>query len=545
MFANPDLRRLQLASAGSILGAWSYVVALYVFAYQEDGAFAIGLLGLVRWLTAAAVAPAAGVLGDRYSRTLVMIASDLTRAAAIGAMALAVVADAPSMAVYALAVVGTVAATPFAPAQAALLPDLARTPQQLTAANASSSTIDSAGTFVGPALGGLLLAATSTEVVFAATAGLFLWSALNVARIGRSDRASIADRDGDGDEDTNVGGWVRESLAGFRTIAAQPGLRLLVALLAAHTFVDGAVDVLIVVLALETLDLGASGVGFLNSAGGVGGLAAAVVAGALAARGRLATDLGIGVALSGVPILLIGIWPEQALALVLMAAVGAGATIVSVAGDTLLQRAAPREVLARVFGVLDSVLLVSVALGAIAAPVLVTTIGMRWTLIAVGSVLPLLALLSWRRLVIVDDATAAVPERLVELLAASPIFAPLPRPTLELLARTLEERRVPAGELVFRQGEPGDEFFLIESGTADTIVDGFHVRQLGPGESFGEIALLRDTTRTATVAARSDLLLQVLDRDDFLGAVTGHPESAAAADTVVGARLGGPSPASL
>jgi MFS family permease len=543
VFANPDLRRLQFASAGSILGAWSYVVALAVYAYREDGAFAIGLLGLIRWLTAAAVAPAAGVLGDRYSRTLVMTSSDIARAATIGTMALLVLADAPSFAVYALAVVGTVAATPFPPAQAALLPDLARSPHQLTAANASASTIDSAGTFIGPALGGLLLAATSTEVVFAATAGFFLWSALNVSRISRPEVVAAG---GDVEEDdAGAGGRLGEILAGFRAIGAQPGLRLLVALLAAATFIDGALDVLIVVLALETLDIGALGVGFLNSTAGIGGLAAAVVAGALAMRGRLATDLGLGILLSGLPILLIGVWPEQALALALMAVVGAGGTIVSVAGDTLLQRSAPREVLARVFGVLDSVLLVAVALGAVAAPILVSIIGMRWTLVTVGALLPLLALVTRRRLVAIDDAATAVPEGLLDLLGSSPIFAPLPRPTLELLARSLEERRVPAGAVIFRQAEHGDEFFLIESGTVDTVVDGFHVRELGPGDSFGEIALLRDTTRTATVAAKSDLVLQVLDRDDFLGAVTGHPESAAAADTVIGARLGGPSQASL
>ena len=542
VWANPGLRRLQLAAAGSILGAWSYVVALSVFAYREDGAFAIGLLGLIRWLTGAAVAPAAGILGDRYSRTRVMIFSDVSRATAIGAMGVAVVAGAPSLVVYALAVLATIAVTPFGPAQAALLPDLARTPEQLTAANASSSTVDSAGTFVAPALGGLLLAATSTEVVFFAAAGLSLWSALNVARIGRDDR-EVSPR---GEEDeTHGGGRLHETLAGFRAIAAQPGVRLLVALIAAQTFIDGAFDVLIVVLALETLDTGAAGVGFLNSTAGIGGLAAAVLAGALATRGRLATDLGLGNVLWGLPILLIGIWPEQALALVLMAVIGAGGTIVSVAGDTLLQRATPREVLARVFGVLDSVLLVSVALGAVTAPVLVSTIGMRWTLVAVGAVLPVLTLLTWRRLVAIDDATAHVPERLVDLLASSPIFAPLPRPTLELLARTLEERRVQAGEVVFRQGEHGDEFFLIESGTAEAVVDGSPVRELGSGEAFGEIALLRDTTRTATVMAKTDLVLHALDRDDFLGAVTGHPESAAAADTVVHARLGGPSPASL
>jgi MFS family permease len=524
-----------------VLGAWAYYIALGVFAFQEDGAFAVGLLGLVRWLTAAAVAPAAGVLGDRYSRKHVMIASDLSRAGVIALMAVGAVSGMPSLAIYALAVLGTVAATPFSPAANALLPDLAMSPQQLTAANATSSTIHSAGMFIGPAIGGLLMGATSAAVVFATTAALFVWSALNVARIGHHGRPEPRAAD----EDTHEGGRLREALAGFRELAAQPGLRMIVLLLAAETFVDGAVDVLLVVLALEILDIGASGVGLLSSVGGIGGLAAALLVGPMVARGRLATDQGLAVVLWGLPVILIGVWPEPALAFVAMTVVGAAGTITGVTSDTLFQRTAPRDVLARIFGVLNSILLVSVALGAVVAPILITTIGTRWALIAVGTLLPVLSLLSWGRLRALDVASALPDEHLVTLLVSSPIFAPLPGPTLELLVRSLEERQVPAGETVISQGERGDEFFVIEAGTAEAIVDGSPLRELGPGDSFGEIALLRETPRTATVLAKTDLVLQTLGRDDFLGAVTGHPESAAAAERVVGAHLGAPSPASL
>ena len=315
-----------------------------------------------------------------------------------------------------------------------------------------------------------------------------------------------------------------------------PRLRLVVGLIAAQTVVDGALDVLIVVLALETLDAGASGLGFLNSAAGVGGIAAVLVIGGVAARRRLASSLGIGIVLWGLPLALIGIWPEQAVALVLLALVGAGGTIVGVAGDTLLQRAAPPDLLARVFGAVDGVLLVALALGSLGAPFLIDRIGVRAALIVTGALLPVLAALTWTRLVAID-AAAAVPERQVELLRGSPIFAPLDPATLEALALRLEPRRVDAGEVVFTQGETGDEYYLVDSGRLNVAVDGETISELDESDGFGEIALLRDVPRTATVTALDDTSLYALERDDFLAAVSGHAHSRAAAESVVTNRL--------
>jgi MFS family permease len=534
VFANPSLRRIQLANASSIVGGWAYVVALAVFAYRADGAYAVGLLATVRWLCGGVAAPLAGIVGDRYARVRVMIASDLVRAGMLGAMALAVLADAPPVVVYALAVAATLSATPFGPAQAALLPQLARSPGELTAANASASAVDNVGSFIGPALGGLLVAGASVEAVFATSAALYLGSALLVASLGHREQR---ERDSD-DED---GGGLRAALAGFRTLAGVPRLRLVVGLVAAQTVVDGALDVLIVVLALETLEAGASGLGFLNSAAGVGGIAAALVVGGVAARGRLASSLGVGIVLWGLPLALIGVWPEQAVALVLLTVVGAGGTIVGVAGDTLLQRAAPPELLARVFGAVDGVILVALALGSLVAPFLVSAIGVRGALLVTGALLPVLAALTWTRLVAID-AAAAVPERQLELLRSSPIFAPLPPVTLEALALQLEPRRLDAGDVVFAQGDAGDEYYLVDSGRLIVAVDGTTVAELGPGESFGEIALLRDVPRTATVTAVTEVTLYALEREHFLAAVTGHAHSRAAAESLMAGRL---SPAAL
>jgi hypothetical protein len=266
-----------------------------------------------------------------------------------------------------------------------------------------------------------------------------------------------------------------------------------------------------------------------------------LVIGGVAARSRLASSLGVGIALWGLPLLLIGLWPEQAVALVLLAFVGAGGTIVGVAGDTLLQRAAPPDLLARVFGAVDGLLLVALAIGSLGAPFLVETIGVRGALIVTGALLPVLAALTWTRLVAID-AAAAAPERQVGLLQGSPIFAPLDPPTLEALALRLKPVRVDTGATVFSQGDPGDEYYLVDSGRLAVSADGGTLSELTEGEGFGEIALLRDVPRTATVTALDDSSLYALERDDFLAAVSGHAHSRAAAENLVTSRL---SPAAL
>ncbi len=450
------------------------------------------------------------------------------------------IASAPALVVYALAVVATLAATPFFPAQAALVPQLARSPGELSAANASAGAIDNVGSFAGPALGGLLVAAANVETVFATSAALYAGSALVVIGL-RHREGGAGSAEEETEDDEAGGGGMQAVLAGFRTLAGIPRLRLVFGLVAAQTVVDGALDVLIVVLALETLQAGAAGLGFLNSAAGVGGIAAALVVAGVAARGRLASSLGVGIVLWGLPLALIGIWPEQVLAIVLLAFVGAGGTIVSVAGDTLLQRAAPPELLARVFGAMDGILLVALALGSLAAPFLIDLIGLRGALLATGALLPVLAALTWTRLVAID-AASVVRERPLELLRGSPIFAPLSPPALEALAARLDRRSVPAGATVFTQGDTGNEFHLIDSGNARVDVDGEPVAELGAGDTFGEIALLHDVPRTATVTAVDDLELYVLDQDEFLATVTGHAQSRAAAESIATGRL---SPAAL
>jgi MFS family permease len=529
IYRNRSLRRLQLAWIGSSVGTWAYVVALMVYAYRQGGPGAVGLVGLIRWFPAAVAAPFGGMIGDRFPRLRVMVLSDLLRASALAAAAAAVALNGPAVVVYLLAILVTLVSQAFQPAEAALLPTLAETPEELAAANVASTTIEAAGYFVGPALGGLLLAVSNVETVFAATALAFLWSAavLALIRLQAPEPKREAAR----------GSWQQEALAGFRTIWRDSRLRLIVGLFAAQTLVYGAFIVLTAVAAIQLLNLGSPGIGYLNAALGVGGLVGGVVAVTLVGVRRLAFTFGFALILWGAPILLIGVWAKAVPAFVLIAIAGLGLTIVDVAGFTLLQRAVPEDVLARVFGVLHSAFYLTGGIGAIVAPPLINWLGIRGALIATGAVLPAVTIPTFGLLARIDR-TLRVPTAELAQLQAIPMFAPLPAPTLEALALSMTRREVPAGETIFRQGDHGDRFYIIDSGEIEIEIDGREANVLGPGEHFGEIALLRDISRTATARARKETKLYALERDAFLGAVTGHAGSSEEAETVVVARLG-------
>jgi MFS family permease len=524
---NPDLRRLQLAWAFSIVSYWAYTVAVVVFAYAEGGAAAVGIVGLVRWVAAGLVSPFAALLADRYDRRLVMIASDLVRAALIAGAAASVYGGADPLAVYVLATLVSVAGTPFRPAEAALTPHLVRTPQELGAANVVASAIESVGIFVGPALGGLLLSQTSVATTFVVTAACVVVSALLILRIRARPEA---------DEEHEEDHVLAELTAGVRAIFRNRNVALLVALFGAQTFVDGLLGVLIAVVAFDYLGAGAGAVGWLNSASGIGGLIGAAIAGVLVGRGRLAADFGLGVFLFGFPLALLAAWKSEASALVLLAIVGVGNTIADVSGMTLLQRVTPGAIIGRVFGALESVLLLTVALGAVAAPALVAWLGTRGALVVSGLLLPALILPSLpvlRRI----DAEAHVPDADIDLLQRVPFFASLPEAAVERLALAARHTDATAGETVVTQGDAGDLFYVVQTGELDVTADGVRVATLRDGDYFGEIALLRDVPRTATVRARRDSTLLTVEREDFLTAITGYAPSLSSAEAVVGLRL--------
>ncbi len=530
MFRNANLRRLLVAQTGSLLGHWGFTVGLGVWAFAEGGVELVGIAAFVRIAPASVAAPVAGVLADRFRRERVLLVTDLARAALLAMIAIAVATDAPPVAVLVPLAVASVLHSAFLPAKSALLPTLTRSPEELTAANAVSSTIESLGMFAGPGIGALILLISSPAAVFALSAVLLLWSAAFVARIS-------APAQGESQATAARSGMRAELVTGFKAVGEDGRLRLLLGLLTVQTFVAGAMNVLIIVVALDLLGQDDSWAGYLMAAFGIGGMLGGLVGASLVGIRRLTTPLLLGLVLWGAPLALIGIAPAAAVALLALALMGVANTVFDVAAFTLLQRAVPDAILARVFGILSMLVMAAIAVGGLVTPLLVSLLGIEATLIASGLLLPLVAALALpavRRI----DAAAEAPSEGLRLLGELPIFAPLGTTAREQLASKLEPYALPAGAVVFAQGDAGDRFYVIASGEVDITVDGEHMDRLGPGEGFGEIALLRDTPRTATARAVTRCDLVGLERDDFVSAVTGHPASAEAADGIIGARLG-------
>jgi predicted MFS family arabinose efflux permease len=456
-----------------------------------------------------------------------MFASDFVRALLVLGTLAVIVADAPAALVYVFAGLAAAVGTAFRPAQVALLPQLSRTPEELTMANVIATTIEGLGMFAGPALAGLVLAVSGMEATLVVMAVALLWSALLVLPI--KETPPIAGAGGHP-------GFREFLFAGFGVTWRTPDLRLLTGVLSGQALTAGCINVLIVVTALALLELGEGGVGLLDAAVGLGALVGAVVIVPLVHRTRLTVPLLAGALLWGLPLVAIAAWPNVGVAIAALALVGIGNTLVDVAGFTLLQRIAPDDVLARVFGVVETVFYLAIGIGSLLAPLLVETAGARWALVAVGLFLPVVVVARARRIVGID-ADAVIPEHELELLGLVPMFAPLPQLSLERLARQLIPVEAPAGTTVIVQGDEGDRFYIIDEGELDVVADGRHIASLGRGDGFGEIALLRDVPRTATVTSRTPAKLYALERDAFLASVTGHSASQEAADALIVSRM--------
>ena len=533
VWRNANLRWLELAWAVSSVAYFAHLIAVSVYAYGIGGEKAVGLIFLARLIPAALISPFAGMLGDRFPRQRVLLLTNVTRVVLIATSAAAVFADADPWVVYGLSIGVAIATTPFRSAQAALTPSLARTPEELTAANAVASGVESIAIFVGPALAGFLFVVASTAVVFTITALLLVVSLLFIVLVSveRKERPR---------REVEASTIAAEALAGFTAIGRHPALRVMMLLLSAQTAVAGAVQVFIVVAAIELLSLGEGGVGYLNSAIGLGAFVGAVGALSLTGARRLSPAFLVGIVFAGLPLIAISIKPEVAVAVIALALLGAGISLVDIAGLTLVQRAVPDDVLARVFGVVQMLWLASMGLGAAVVPPLISWLGVKGALIAAGALLPALAVVLGAKVARIDAAAVAPAADELRILASVPIFAPLPGGSLEHLAARLVPLRLDSGTVIVREGDSGDRFYIVAEGKLEVSQYGGTIAELAAGGYFGEIALLRDVPRTATVMARTDVVLYALDRDDFLAAVTGHPLSSEAAETVMSARLAGP-----
>ena len=521
---NVQLRRAQLAFFGAWAAEWAVTVVLAVYAYQRGGATEVGVVALVRVLPAAVVAPVATQLADRWPRERVLVAVSLLRSVSIAAAAWAVAADGPAVAVYALVTLSSAAAVLFRPVHSALLPSLCDTPQELAGANVVRGALDSAATLAGPALTAVLLATGGPARVFLIAAAASAWAGWLIARVDPDD-SPVPEPD-------DAEGVVSRTLGGLRAVRGQRDLRLLFVLIGVQTFMRGAITVLTVVVAVELIGLGDSGVGTLNAAIGAGALLASAVAALLVGSRRLGAWFALGVILWGAPLVLIGLVPSPASALLMLALVGAGNALIDVAGFTLIARLSPAHVLARVFGVLESLVAFTVGLGGVVTPLVIDAFGLRPALVVLGLVTPVAIALTWWRLRALDAGMVRRDEEL-RLLRGVALLQVLPLPALETIARQLDHAVVPAGEAVFEQGDPGDRFYVVVAGTATVEGDGQAITTLGPGDSFGEIALLRRVPRTATVRAVEDLRLESLRGDRFVAVLTGSRRGDAAASAHV------------
>jgi hypothetical protein len=325
------------------------------------------------------------------------------------------------------------------------------------------------------------------------------------------------------------------SVFAWRTVVQHPGAPVVVTLMVAQAFVRGCLNVLIVVAAFRLLDGGGGTVGVLTAAIGAGGVIGAVVSSTIHGS-RLARVFALSLLGWGLPIVLIAPSPELVGAFVLLAIVGASNSIEDVSGFTLLQRAIRDDALSGVLGLIWGAAMGALALGSIATPALVRGLGANTAFVVVGLLLPMLAIAGYRRMGALD--AEAVPTRQQRLVDDVPMFAPLSLAAKERLAARLVPLEIPAGTTVVRAGDVGDRFYIVDSGTLRIALEDGE-KEGGAGGYFGEIALLRDVPRTATVTAATATRLYALERADFLAAVTGHALAEAAAEDVVGERLAG------
>jgi hypothetical protein len=516
----PPLRRALLAFAVFSVAEWATWVAVLVWGYQRAGVDAAAVLSVVQLVPATLVAPFSSTLGDRLLRGQALAVGYAAQGAAMLATAAAIRADLPLPAVAACATVTTCAITITRPVHNAALPALSGTPEQLLAGNAASTTAEGLGSFLGPLVCGLLIVSGGAESVLTLFGVLMLLVAGSVAGLnaGRGEPAQ-------GDR------LVSAALEGLRELRHDPPAAVLVGMVASQYVVVGALDILLIVFALEELGTNSSGPGLLGSALGIGSMLGGISTVALVGRRRLSPALAGGILATGVPLALVPLGATTLGVAVLLAVCGAGKSFFDVAARTLMQRTVPDRVLARVFGVQESLMSAATALGSALAPAAVALWGVDGAVAATGALLPVTGALSWRWLRRLDAMSDPPGPHLAQL-RGTPTLRLAAVPQLERLSRDATELALPAGAPVVTEGEPGDLFYVVLDGEVVVTRHGEEVRRLGPGSSFGEIALLNHSPRTATVRAVTDTRLVTVRRIDFLRTVRSGLGSFGAAEDV-------------
>ncbi len=530
LLALRDLRRLVVAWTVAQTAGYLSTVALLVYAYNASGAALIAAYGVLRAVAGIVVTPVLMAVTVRRGEARVLTVVTAGRGLLLGGAGIGVATGVTPSIVVGLAVVSASMSATFRPTQATVLPLLCRTAHELAAANVTASVADNAAALVGPVLGGLLIGVADTQTGLGVAAVLLMLAAVTVRGLGvpRARHHRVTRR--------GLRRSARETVTGavaLTRIARPAGLAVLAV---AQTFARGAMLVLIVVLALDDLRLPDGSVGYLNAAVGMGGIAGGVVAAGLVRLSRLGRCFTAGVALWGISIVVLAAAPSGLLAFIAIGLVGVANAVEDASVFTLLPRLISPALSAPALGALEILVLLGTGLGSLTSPVLLDHFSVRESLAGVGVALVVLSL-AYSRTFVRIDADIVVPDPDVDVLRSLPIFAPLALVIIEELASELERHRFAAGEVVVAEGEYGDRFHVIVEGTARVTVGSEHRRDLHPGDGFGEIALLRDVPRTATITRPGPLQTHAVSRDVFLASVTGNRTSLIRTRDLVDARL--------
>jgi MFS family permease len=516
-FRSRELGRTQLAFAAFNLLEWGGGIALFVFAFQIGGVAAVGLSALALQIPAGIIAPFASVLVDRIDRRRLLIAVMASLTLLTAGAGAAMLLGAPTWLAFALAASSGWALTLVRPTYSALLPWLARSPQELTTSYAAMGLIESISIFIGPLLAGVVFAYAGSRSLSGPGLAYIVFSILTLA--GVVSVWSTRESNESAEEADKAPFRAPDLWAGFSYVVGDDRRRLLVSLAGSSMFMLGILDTIIVVLALDVLHAGDAGVGFLNAAMGAGSIVGATVAMVAVQRQRLHPMMQAGLLTTGLPLAVVAATPL--LSAPMFAISGAGMQLMDTSALTMLQRVVPDDKLGRVFGVLESLYVGLEGLGALASALLIVWIGPAWTLAVASVLLPVAGFLLRRRIASLDVGVR-IPTEEIARLRATDLFAPLPPPALERVARDLVPLDLPAGSIVIREGDPGSRFYVLTQGRAVVSRGGEVVTERGPGDYFGEVALLLEQPRNATVTALSDIRVFVLEREEFLRVVTGH-----------------------
>jgi CRP-like cAMP-binding protein/predicted MFS family arabinose efflux permease len=508
VLGNRSLLRLLSGFGLMNVSEWGFVAALSVHAFDVGGTLDVGLIG-VRFLAGAV---SSAVLAPLVaSRRGVLSTIPLLRAVLLGCAAWVAIDNGPFPLLLLFVVIDAVVAAGYRPAQSRLLPSLAGSPEELTHAVAGISMAKTIGQAAGALLGGAAVEFVSPGAAMAGGAAVMLLAL--TATAGLNGRSTISF--------DNEPRRLKDGLAAFPGVLGDINAWPLVVASVLRTLVRGLWGALLVVVALHMLRAGDSSVGLLQAAAGLGVFLGLPITATQIGRPRLAVPCALSFVGAGVTIGFVGVSPPLAIVAVLVFAWGASMAVADATSLSLLHRLLNSFAFSQTIAVMESLKLVSEGAGALLAPALVALFGLRTALVVAGLPLPVLMIATWVR-VRRSDELAEGRGAVVRLLHGVGLFRGLDMASIEQLAAQAQQVELAAGEEQITQGDSGDRFYVIESGDAAVIINGHQVRTLGPGDDFGERALLRNTPRTATVRAESDMRLLAIERENFLQAITGE-----------------------